>query len=70
MNINNFQGGDGRHHVDLDHPLYITDNREGGYDIKTEYDREQEKLFAGVESEFGMVSKITQLNPYNHPAKY
>ena len=54
-----FQGGDGRHHVDLDHPLYITDNREGGYDIKTEYDREQEKLFAGVESEFGMVSKVT-----------
>ena len=51
-----FQGGDRRHHVDLDHPLYITDNREGGYDIKTEYDREQEKLFAGVESEFGMVS--------------
>ena len=42
----------------LDHPLYITDNREGGYDIKTEYDREQEKLFAGVESEFGMVRKF------------
>ena len=42
----------------LDHPLYITDNREGGYDIKTEYDREQEKLFAGVESEFGMVRKL------------
>ena len=53
-----FQGGDGRQHVTLDHPLYITDNREGGYDIKTEYDREQEKLFAGVESEFGMVRKF------------
>ena len=43
--------------MDLDHPLYITDNKEGGYDIKTEYDRIQEKLYAGVESEFGMVCK-------------
>ena len=39
----------------LDHPLYITDNAEGGYDIKTDYDREKETIYAGVESEYGMV---------------
>ena len=50
------QGGDGYQHQKLNHPLYITSNREGGYGTKeTEYERGLETIYAGVESEYGMV---------------
>lgn len=30
------------------HPLYITDNSEGGYDYRTDEERKQQKIFAGA----------------------
>ena len=43
------QGGDGYQHVALNNPLYITDHRDGGYGSKTDYEKERETFFAGVE---------------------
>ena len=43
------QGGDGFQHLDTNNPLYITDNHVGGYGMKTDYDKERETIFAGVE---------------------
>ena len=43
------QGGDGFQHLDTNNPLYITDNHVGGYGMKTDYDKERETIFAGVD---------------------
>ena len=58
--IFSLQGGDGQQHVELNHPIYITNNREGGYGNKGEYERGQEMIYAGIETaEYGMV-RITK----------
>ena len=33
----------------INNPLYITDHREGGFGSKTDYEKERETIFAGVE---------------------
>ena len=43
-----FQGGDGLQHVATHNPLYITDHRDGGYGLKTDYEKERETIYAGV----------------------
>ena len=42
------QGGDGLQHVATHNPLYITDHRDGGYGLKTDYEKERETIYAGV----------------------
>ena len=49
------QGGDGHQHQLLNHPLYITSDREGGYGNKNQYERERETIYAGVKNEYGIV---------------
>jgi hypothetical protein len=44
-----FQGGDGYQHVASNNPLYITDHRDGGYGSKTDYEKERETIYAGVQ---------------------
>ena len=43
------QGGDGYQHVALNNPLYITDHRDGGYGQKSDYEKERETIFEGVQ---------------------
>ena len=43
------QGGDGFQNVVTNNPLYITDHRDGGFGLKTDYEKERETIWAGVE---------------------
>ena len=42
------EGGNDPVHSARRHPLYITDNPEGGYDYRTDEERAQQKIFAGA----------------------
>ena len=42
------KGGDGLLHVATHNPLYITDHRDGGLGLITDYEKERETIFAGV----------------------
>ena len=42
------QGGDGLQHIATNNPLYITDHKDGGYGLKTDYEKERETIYAGV----------------------
>ena len=44
-----FKGGDGYQHAINNNPLYITDHRDGGFGLKTDYEKERETIYAGVE---------------------
>ena len=46
-----FSGGDGYQHVEINNPLYITDHKDGGYGLKTDYEKTRETIYAGVDHE-------------------
>ena len=46
------QGGDNEDGVKSYHPLYITADDQGGYMLKPQYERKNEEIYAGVDSNF------------------
>lgn len=42
------EGGNDRTRIEHRHPLYLTDSPDGGYEFKTDSERQGEQLFAGV----------------------
>nr|XP_040577912.1 protein Skeletor, isoforms B/C-like isoform X2 [Lepeophtheirus salmonis] len=56
------QGGDDASRTNSFHPLYITDNAEGGYILKPQYERSVETIYAGVE-EYDLEPMATGVGP-------
>ncbi|CAB4057561.1 unnamed protein product [Lepeophtheirus salmonis] len=55
-------GGDDASRTNSFHPLYITDNAEGGYILKPQYERSVETIYAGVE-EYDLEPMATGVGP-------
>jgi hypothetical protein len=57
------QGGDNMERPESFHPLYITDDRDGGYGLKDHMERKLETTFAGIDFFSGGMSKPTAIGP-------